>query len=134
VPRATRNLWPELGASPNPKDRVEDAAHEAVCDHKLRLAVAQVDIATNWVSLGEQLGLGNLGRDVPKPGGPTKPGPTTTIPTSSGISNRSSTGHYYKPGEFCPMKDLGKTIKDPYGTMECELKAGESQPRWVRVR
>jgi len=134
APSDPRNLWPEFGASPNPKDRVEDAAHEAVCDHKLSLAAAQVDIATNWVSLGEELGLGDLAGEVPKPGGTTGPTLTTTVPVpSGGVSNRSSTGHYYKPGEYCPWKDLGKTILDPYGKMKCELEPGESQPRWVRA-
>jgi len=73
APSDPRNLWPEFGASPNPKDRVEDAAHEAVCDHRLSLAAAQVDIATNWVLLGEQLGLGDLAGQVPKPAGWREP-------------------------------------------------------------
>jgi len=134
APTDPRNLWPEFGASPNPKDSVEDAAHEAVCDHRLSLATAQIDIASNWVSLGEQLGLGDLASKVPKPSGRTTSAPITTVTASSGgVSNRSSTGHYYRPGEFCPWKDLGKTITDPYGTMKCELEAGESQPRWAQV-
>jgi hypothetical protein len=134
APSDPRNLWPEFGASPNPKDRVEDAAHKAVCDHKLSLAIAQIDIATNWVSLAERLGLGDLAAEVPKPGGVTSSTPTTGVPVrSGGVSNKSPTGHYYKPGEFCPMKDLGKTITGPYGTMKCELKAGERQPHWVRA-
>ena len=38
---AAANLWPEPGASPNPKDRVEDELNRAVCDHRLSLAKAQ---------------------------------------------------------------------------------------------
>ena len=51
-----RNLWPEPGPSPNPKDRVEDAARRAVCDHRLALAAAQQAIAADWMALGRQLG------------------------------------------------------------------------------
>lgn len=45
-----RNLWPEPGGSPNPKDAVENALHRMVCDGQLQLAQAQHIIATNWVS------------------------------------------------------------------------------------
>jgi hypothetical protein len=131
APTDPRNLWPEFGASPNPKDRVEDAAHEAVCDHRLSLVAAQHEIATNWVALGEQLGLGDLAGQVPKPRGP-KPTSTSRTPSPSpGVPNKSPSGHYYKPGEWCPYRDLGKTIRDPYGTMTCEEPPGGGQPRWV---
>lgn len=50
------NLWPEPGASPNPKDDVERAANRAVCDGRMSLAAAQQGIATDWVALGRQLG------------------------------------------------------------------------------
>lgn len=45
-----RNLWPEPGDSPNPKDTVENALHRAVCDGQMPLAQAQHIIATSWVS------------------------------------------------------------------------------------
>lgn len=45
-----RNLWPEPGGSPNPKDAVENALHRMVCDGQLQLTKAQHIIATNWVS------------------------------------------------------------------------------------
>ena len=134
APSDPRNLWPEYGASPNPKDKVEDAAHRVVCDHRLGLAAAQYEIATNWVALGERLGLGNLAPEVPKPGGSGKPAPTTT-PTigpaaTGGVSNKSPSGHYYRPGEYCPERDLGRTITDPYGIMTCDVPPGDSQPHW----
>jgi hypothetical protein len=44
-----RNLWPEPGASPNPKDTVENDLHRMVCDSQLQLAQAQHIIATNWI-------------------------------------------------------------------------------------
>ncbi|MGO9790713.1 MAG: hypothetical protein ACLP8S_14845 [Solirubrobacteraceae bacterium] len=46
-----RNLWPEPGASPNPKDAVEDELRHEVCDDQISLAEAQLEIVTNWVSL-----------------------------------------------------------------------------------
>jgi hypothetical protein len=46
-----RNLWPEPGASPNPKDAVEDELNQKVCDGQATLAQAQRAIATNWVAL-----------------------------------------------------------------------------------
>lgn len=46
-----RNLWPEPGASPNPKDAVEDSLNRQVCDGAMTLARAQALIAANWVSL-----------------------------------------------------------------------------------
>jgi hypothetical protein len=44
-----RNLWAEPGASPNPKDAVENALHRLVCDGQISLARAQRVIATDWV-------------------------------------------------------------------------------------
>jgi hypothetical protein len=49
-----RNLWPEPGASPNPKDAVEGRLRRAVCDRQISLAQAQREIATNWVSYTTQ--------------------------------------------------------------------------------
>lgn len=47
----SRNLWPEPGASPNPKDEVEDELNGEVCDGRMTLARAQLAIATDWVKL-----------------------------------------------------------------------------------
>jgi hypothetical protein len=43
-----RNLWPEPGATPNPKDSVETALKHDVCDGRMTLAHAQQAIVTNW--------------------------------------------------------------------------------------
>jgi hypothetical protein len=45
-----RNLWPEPGASPNPKDSLEDRLNARVCDGEMSLAAAQLAIARDWVS------------------------------------------------------------------------------------
>jgi len=44
-----RNLWPEPGASPNPKDAVENSLRRLVCDAQMSLARAQRIAATGWV-------------------------------------------------------------------------------------
>jgi hypothetical protein len=55
-PTSPQNLWPEPGASPNPKDAVEDAANHAVCDGQMTLAAARQAMASNWIALGRELG------------------------------------------------------------------------------
>jgi hypothetical protein len=66
-----RNLWPEPGASPNPKDSVEDHLHSLVCDGQMPLAKAQHIIATGWVSYAKT--------HTGSPPAP-KPAPTATHP------------------------------------------------------
>ena len=56
-PADPKNLWPEPGTSPNPKDDVEYAANRAVCSGEMPLAVAQREIAQDWVVLGRSLGI-----------------------------------------------------------------------------
>jgi hypothetical protein len=48
APSDVRNLWPEPGASPNPKDAIENYLNHAVCSHKITLPVAQSAIALDW--------------------------------------------------------------------------------------
>ena len=45
-----RNLWPESGSSPNPKDAVEDDLRRAVCDRQITLAQAQREIVKDWTA------------------------------------------------------------------------------------
>jgi hypothetical protein len=58
-PTAVANLWPEQGEH-NAKDPVENAAKAAVCSGKMTLADAQHKIATNWIALGHELGVGGI--------------------------------------------------------------------------
>lgn len=51
------NLWPEPGASPNPKDSTERALNRAVCEGRIPLAAAQNAIASNWTTALARLGL-----------------------------------------------------------------------------
>lgn len=43
-----KNLWPEPGASPNTKDKVENYLHSEVCSGKISLVEAQREISTDW--------------------------------------------------------------------------------------
>jgi hypothetical protein len=45
-----RNLWPEPGSSPNPKDVLERRLVELVCRRRMALPDAQRLIAANWVT------------------------------------------------------------------------------------
>lgn len=49
-PSDPKNLWPEPGQSPNPKDKVENALHAAVCSGRISLSEAQHRIATDWTT------------------------------------------------------------------------------------
>ena len=52
------NLWPEA-AKPTPgfheKDKVENYLHQQVCDGIISLQQAQIEIATNWLQVYQQL-------------------------------------------------------------------------------
>ena len=76
-----RNLWPEPGASPNPKDAVEDELNRAVCEGRMTLAQAQHAIVGNWVALARKPGLA-----APKP----KPQSTPSAPKPSGWCSASA--------------------------------------------
>lgn len=52
-----RNLWVEAGPIPNPKDAVENALNHAVCDGKVTLRAAQLEIARNWIKAATALGI-----------------------------------------------------------------------------
>ena len=75
-----RNLWPESGASPNPKDSVEDALHRMVCDGQMPLAQAQHIIATDWLGWASSHGVGSASPSAPAPAPP----PSTPSTTPSG--------------------------------------------------
>lgn len=45
---STSNLWPEPGAIPNGKDKVENRLHDAVCAGRITLYQAQQEITHDW--------------------------------------------------------------------------------------
>lgn len=48
APQDPANLWPEPGASPNPKDKIENLCHKKICNHQISLKQAQLEIASDW--------------------------------------------------------------------------------------
>lgn len=83
-----RNLWPEPGASPNPKDAVEDELNDAVCDGRLTLAQAQHEIVTNWVALARKPAAAP--KSQPKPTPRPKPSPPKPSAWCSASANYNS--------------------------------------------
>ena len=79
-----RNLWPEPGNSPNPKDSVENALHRLVCSGQMPLAQAQKIIATGWIAYYKSHGFGPGSGEA---GGHDAP-PVPTTPASSGGPNK----------------------------------------------
>jgi hypothetical protein len=47
-PSDPKNLWPEPGSSPNPKDEIENLCNKKVCSGQITLTQAQQEIASNW--------------------------------------------------------------------------------------
>ncbi len=81
APNDPRNLWPEPGASPNPKDAIEYELRQEVCDGRMTLAQAQRAIAADWVLLAHPR----------KTRSPTGQGPK---PPSTSAATCSATGQY----------------------------------------
>jgi len=50
-PNDPRNLWPELGPSPNPKDSIENLLNKRICDGEITLEEAQRTISTDWTTV-----------------------------------------------------------------------------------
>ncbi|GAC1390917.1 MAG: hypothetical protein NVSMB46_01720 [Candidatus Saccharimonadales bacterium] len=54
-PTDPKNLWPEPGASPNPKDKIENTLHAAICSGKISLQDAQTRISKDWTTAEQGL-------------------------------------------------------------------------------
>jgi hypothetical protein len=110
-----RNLWPESGASPNPKDKVENYLHARVCDGRVSLARAQRIIALGWVTF-YNLNVKPKPKPKPKPSPPPPPPPP---PPDEGVVH---------PGAFCsPSGATGHTSK---GTPMVCGPASDGRDRW----
>ena len=130
APRDVRNLWPEPGAAPNPKDEVENAARHAVCDGVLTLAAAQQAIATDWIALGRQLGVTTTAAApatgptaAPPPAADASPAPAPAA--TAGCSPTTPSGSCYRRGEYCSSAEHGTTGTDASGNaITCEDVSG----------
>jgi hypothetical protein len=90
------NLWPEA-AAPKPgfheKDEVENALHDQVCSGQIDLAIAQREIATDWLSVYDQIhGLPSSAHVPAAPGAPAAPSGTAVVPATEQGAAASSDG------------------------------------------
>jgi hypothetical protein len=84
-----RNLWPEPGASPNPKDSVESDLRSEVCAGTMTLADAQHAIVSDWTKLA---GRGTTG--APATEKPASP-PSSAGARCSASASSASRYHDY---------------------------------------
>ncbi len=104
-----RNLWPEPGASPNPKDTVESELRQQVCNGQIPLARAQREIVTNWVRLAA--------RQPPSPPASTGPSAGSSVQAAECTltASYSSAYHDYDVYVHSNQPDKSVTVTDAYG-------------------
>ncbi|HWD73956.1 MAG TPA: hypothetical protein VG371_02375 [Solirubrobacteraceae bacterium] len=83
-----RNLWPEPGASPNPKDGVEGELRRAVCDGQMSLRAAQHAIAADWVPLARRTGTPPHSAPVSTPPSMSTAGATAHCSATASYNSR----------------------------------------------
>lgn len=82
-----RNLWPESGASRNPKDVVEDELNRAVCERRMTLAEAQHAMVSNWVALARKPApAAPKSKPAPQPK-PSRPKPSSWCSATAAYNN-----------------------------------------------
>jgi hypothetical protein len=118
------NLFPEsysIDYGARIKDKLEDHLHEQVCDHELPLALAQEEIATDWVKyyLAWQ---GNSAPALSASAG-TATGSVAETPSLAPIyytSSYSSTKYYY-PASCSAWKSLSPSYLASFPSLEALL-------------
>lgn len=103
-----RNLWPEPGASPNPKDAVEDQLRAEVCDGRMTLVKAQRAIASNWVLLAHRGSQAPTGQAQAPPSTPSARC-SATAQYSSRYGDWDVYVHSNQPDQAVTVSDGGKT-------------------------
>jgi hypothetical protein len=120
-----RNLWPEAGGSPNPKDSVENALRRMVCDGQMRLVRAQQIVARGWVAWARSGGDGSSSsssapRPSPAPsgagGGPNKP---ISEINCSDFPTHAAAQHWFDAHGGSPSNDVAGLDHDHDG-LACE--------------
>ena len=101
------NLWPEPGASPNPKDTVEYDLRHKVCDGQLTLAAAQHEIAADWVRFAQR-------SSSPSGGSHASSAPARGAECTLS-SSYSSSYHDYDVYVHSNQPDQTVTVTDAYG-------------------
>ena len=145
APYSPKNLWPERGSIPNPKDSVEDALNSAVCDGTVSLAAARHAMATNWETAESVLGVSGSGSGTGGGGATPAPAPThhhhsthaapapPPAPTHThsvqptGCYPKTSSGNCYSAGEFCSDADHGMSgVAENGEAIKCEGSGSET--------
>jgi hypothetical protein len=109
-----RNLWPEPGASPNPKDDVEDELRQKVCDGQMTLSQAQRTIAANWTLLARSPSSGASTGTPPR--STTRRSPPTTGQRRCSLSaSYSDRYHDYDVYVHSNQPDETVTVTDTAG-------------------
>ncbi len=121
-----RNLWPEPGVSPNPKDSIENALHHMVCGSQMSLEQAQHIIATGWVEWAKRHGYGNETVPPPTPATPTRPpaplsGPNKPVAdvNCSDFSTHAAAQRWFEQHGGSPSNDVAGLDRDHDG-LACE--------------
>ncbi len=78
-----KNLWPEYGSIPNPKDKVENYLHTQICNGSMSLQEAQNQIVSDWYAIYLRV----YGTPTNTYVAPTSAAVNTTITTTSTNSN-----------------------------------------------
>jgi hypothetical protein len=120
-----RNLWPEPGATPNPKDAVENELRKQVCDGQIRLAQAQREIVTNWTRLAQP-------SSPSSPSGPSSAAQGAECTLSATFSSRYNDYDVYvhsnQPGQSVTVTDAyghsGTWHTDSSGYADVYFKSG----------
>jgi Excalibur calcium-binding domain len=120
-----RNLWPEPGASPNPKDSVENALHELVCAGDMPLARAQQIVAAGWIAWARRRDAGaESSGPVPRPAArtpPTSGGPRKPVSevNCSDFSTHAAAQQWFQQHGGSPTDDVAGLDADHDG-LACE--------------
>jgi hypothetical protein len=116
-----KNLWPEHGRIPNPKDGVENRLHNLVCQHHLGVHKARHVIARNWVRAMKRYGATSYVyvRPAHHHGGGG----------SSHACTRTTTGKCIQRGWFCRQADYGQYGYDAAGD-RLQCTGDRTHPRW----
>jgi hypothetical protein len=111
-----RNLWPEPGASPNPKDAVENDLHHLVCSGQMSLTEAQHIIATDWVRWAKSHGSAAPSPTPSRSASPEKP---ITDVNCSDFSSHAAAQHWFDQHGGSPSNDVAGLDADHDGSA-CE--------------
>lgn len=133
-----RNLWPEPGASPNPKDRAENELHRAVCERRVTLARAQQEIVANWVKIaGRGIGVSSAPEPRPQPRPPT-PWCSARASWNSGHDDYDVYVHSNQPHQWASVTGAGTVAgyhTNGWGYADVYFDVSRSAAAdWIRVQ